>query len=55
MPADRAVHVGDSVHADVEGARAAGVTPVHFDPYGLCKAQGHEHAASLVAVADLVK
>lgn len=55
VPADRAVHVGDSVLADVEGARAAGIAPVHFDPHALCQAQDHEHAASLIEVADLVK
>ncbi len=55
VPADRAVHVGDSVHADVEGARAAGITPVHFDPHGLCQAQDHEHAATLIEVANLIR
>ena len=55
VPADRALHVGDSVHADVEGARAAGITPVHFDPHRLCTAQDHEHAASLVEVAKRVE
>ena len=54
VPADRAVHVGDSVHADVEGARGAGIAPVHFDPYGLCKARDHGHAESLIEVAELV-
>lgn len=53
-PAARAVHVGDSVHADVEGARAAGIAPVHFDPHRLCREEGHEHAANLIEVADLV-
>jgi putative hydrolase of the HAD superfamily len=33
-PAD-AIHVGDTPAADVEGARAAGVTPILVDPYGL--------------------
>jgi putative hydrolase of the HAD superfamily len=47
----RAVHVGDSVRADVVGARAAGVNPVHLDPYGLCPEPGdHVHLRSL---ADL--
>ncbi len=55
VPADRAVHVGDSVHADVEGARAAGIRPIHFDPYGFCQAQDHEHVASLIEVAELVE
>lgn len=55
VPADRAVHVGDSIHADVEGARAAGITPIHFDPYGLCQAQDHEHVGALTEVADLIQ
>jgi putative hydrolase of the HAD superfamily len=48
--ADRAVHVGDSVWFDVEGALAAGVRAFHFDPYGLCTQLGHDHVAGL---ADL--
>jgi putative hydrolase of the HAD superfamily len=35
VPAARALHVGDIVAADVEGARAAGVTPALMDPYDL--------------------
>jgi putative hydrolase of the HAD superfamily len=31
VPPDRAVHVGDSVRADVDGARAVGITPVLID------------------------
>jgi putative hydrolase of the HAD superfamily len=49
-PAERAVHVGDSVWFDVEGAVAAGVRAVHFDPQRLCQDRAHEHVASL---ADL--
>jgi putative hydrolase of the HAD superfamily len=49
-PAERAVHVGDSVWFDVEGAVAAGVRAVHFDPQRLCRVGVHEHVASL---ADL--
>ena len=54
VAADRAVHVGDSVYAEVEGARAAGITPVHFDPHALCEAHDHQHAGSLIEVASLV-
>ncbi len=50
----RAVHVGDTVHADVEGARAAGVRPVHLDPYAFCPLDDHEHVASLGDVVELV-
>ena len=50
VAADRAVHVGDSVWFDVQGALAAGVNAFHFDPYGLCTETNHEHVAGL---ADL--
>jgi putative hydrolase of the HAD superfamily len=50
VAADRAVHVGDSIWFDVEGALAAGVRAFHFDPYGLCTETDHEHVAGL---ADL--
>ena len=45
-----AIHVGDSVRYDVEGARAAGVFPVHLDPYGLCVATDHDHVRELGGV-----
>jgi putative hydrolase of the HAD superfamily len=53
---DRAVHVGDTAFADVDGARAAGVRPLHLDPYGLCPRRpgDHEHVRSLAEVAALV-
>jgi putative hydrolase of the HAD superfamily len=43
----RTLHVGDSVHYDVGGARAAGLHPVHFDPYDLCHEDDHDHIAQL--------
>lgn len=46
-----AIHVGDSVRADVAGARAAGVQPVHFDPVGVCAAGDHAHVRSLSELA----
>jgi putative hydrolase of the HAD superfamily len=45
-PAD-VVHVGDTLPADVAGARAAGITPVHFDPLRACRARDHRHVRSL--------
>lgn len=45
--AARAAHIGDSVHADVGGARAAGVRPVHFDPLRRCGATDHVHLHDL--------
>ncbi len=49
-----AVHVGDTVHADVAGARAAGVGAVHLDPFGFCPLEDHHHAASLEHLVGLV-
>ncbi len=51
VAADEAVHVGDSTWADVAGARAAGIRPLHFDPHGICPDRSHEHLALL---ADLI-
>jgi putative hydrolase of the HAD superfamily len=53
----RVVHVGDSIFADVTGARAAGLRPLHLDPYGDCPAPegDHEHVRSLAEVAALVR
>lgn len=48
------IHVGDSVRADVAGARAAGVVPLHFDPLATCAHRDHQHVTGLGAVADLV-
>ena len=49
--ADRAVHVGDSIWFDVEGALGAGLRALHFDPYGLCTQTDHEHVAGLADLA----
>ena len=44
----RAMYVGDTVRYDVRGARAAGLSPVHFDPYALCPDRAdHAHVARL--------
>ncbi|MGH8991237.1 MAG: HAD family hydrolase [Acidimicrobiia bacterium] len=42
-----ALHVGDAVGADVVGALAAGVRPVHLDPHGFCTDSTHPHLRSL--------
>lgn len=47
VPPEAALHVGDSLHADVEGAQAAGIHALHFDPYELCRGGDHEDIASL--------
>lgn len=50
-----AIHVGDTGWADIAGARAAGVRPVHLDPHGFCPiADDHEHVRNLDEVVDLV-
>jgi putative hydrolase of the HAD superfamily len=51
LPPERILHVGDSVHYDVEGARACGLQAVHFDPYELCAQTTHDHITRLT---DLV-
>jgi len=48
-------YVGDTVRYDVDGARAAGLHPVHLDPYGLCRTPDHhDHVRSLVDVPDVL-
>ncbi len=56
VPASGTVlHVGDSLRSDVDGALAAGIQPVHFDPYGFCPApDGHAHARSLGELARAI-
>jgi putative hydrolase of the HAD superfamily len=49
---NRCVYVGDTVLFDVCGARAAGIEPVHVDPYGLCPDDDHRHVTSLASFAD---
>jgi putative hydrolase of the HAD superfamily len=49
------LHVGDSLRYDVAGARAAGLQPVHMDPYGLCPAPAdHPHIRRLADLPALV-
>ncbi len=55
VPRERTVHVGDSLRFDVGGARAAGITPLHFDPYGSCDLDDHDHVATLRDVVELVR
>jgi putative hydrolase of the HAD superfamily len=50
--ASRSVYVGDTVFFDVVGARAAGLSPVHVDPYRFCPLDDHPHIAS---ISDLVE
>lgn len=42
------LYVGDTLRYDVAGATAAGLTPVHLDPFGDCSApDGHAHIQAL--------
>jgi len=56
VPASKTVlHVGDSVRYDVAGALAAGLQPVHLDPFGVCPAPaGHPHVATLQDLARIL-
>lgn len=50
-----AVHVGDTRFADVAGAIAAGIRPVHVDPYQDCPdPDGHLHVREVGAVSALL-
>jgi putative hydrolase of the HAD superfamily len=56
LSAQQCVYVGDTVHFDVEGARAVGMHPLHYDPYRLCPDGDHPHLESLVdLVGDLTR
>ncbi|MGD9750855.1 MAG: HAD family hydrolase [Acidimicrobiia bacterium] len=48
----RTLYVGDTVHADVRGARAAGMPVVQIDPYGHHHGHDHDRVLSLVELAD---
>jgi HAD superfamily hydrolase (TIGR01509 family) len=50
--ADRTLHVGDLYHADVTGARAAGLHAVLLDPYEDWSISDCERVADVWAVAD---
>lgn len=55
VPAERAMHVGDTPGADVDGARAAGVYPVLVDPFELHTDLDVERVASLADVVGIVR
>jgi putative hydrolase of the HAD superfamily len=52
---EAAVHVGDSRRTDVAGALAAGIRPLHLDPYDLCRDRSHEHIRDLGEVVRMVE
>jgi putative hydrolase of the HAD superfamily len=44
------VHVGDMISTDLNGARSAGIVPIHFDPHRSCRDRGHRHIRSLPGI-----
>jgi putative hydrolase of the HAD superfamily len=55
VAAERAMHVGDTPGADVDGARAAGVNPVLIDPFEFHTDLDVERVSSLADVVGLVR
>jgi putative hydrolase of the HAD superfamily len=54
-PGGTVLHVGDSLRYDVAGALAAGLQPVHLDPFGFCPAPaGHPHVRTLADLLPLI-
>lgn len=53
LPAAGVLHVGDSVHYDVDGAAACGLQSVHMDPYGICPSTRHRHVRTLAEVLEM--
>lgn len=49
----RVLHVGDSVHYDVDGAADCGLQSVHMDPFEVCASSAHAHVRSLTEVLAL--
>ncbi len=47
---DAVVHVGDMLCADIAGAHAAGIPPLHLDPARECRAGDHRHLRSLAGI-----
>ena len=41
------IYVGDSVKYDIRSAEAAGMMPLHFDPFNLCEGTDHLHIAQV--------
>ncbi|CAM3501353.1 HAD family hydrolase [Kibdelosporangium persicum] len=57
VDASETAYLGDTARADVDGARLAGLRPIHFDPYGDCPdlAGDHEHLDRFDRLADLLR
>ncbi len=55
IPAKRMLYVGDTVHADVGGARNAGMQVVQLDPLALHEGEGHPTLPDVGALAELLR
>ena len=53
LPPERILHIGDSVHYDVDGGAAVGMQAVHMDPFGVCGSTDHPHVRTLAELLDL--
>lgn len=54
VPAERCLYVGDSVRNDVVGAAAAGLRPIHLDPFELHDDAAHHRIRALGDLAALL-
>jgi putative hydrolase of the HAD superfamily len=54
VEAGRSVYVGDSLYYDVDGAKAAGLVPLHFDPFAICDRDDHGHLAGLAELLEVM-
>ena len=54
VPPDRCIYVGDTTYFDVAGAAAAGLLPVHLDPFGDCPHAAHLHARGLDELLEVL-
>lgn len=50
----RTLYIGDTVHADVRGAEAAGMPVVQLDPYDLHADFAHARVATVAVLADML-
>jgi putative hydrolase of the HAD superfamily len=54
LPSERVLYVGDTVHADVRGATAAGLPVVQLDPLELHADFDHLRLPDVTAVVELL-
>ncbi len=54
LPPERVAYVGDSVRNDVVGATAAGLVPLHLDPYDDHPDASHRRIGAIAEVVELL-